>query len=251
MITSHSPAFLNVDGEARFIEVRRTAAGHSDLQPFLPVEVNAYSDLARDIGLDRGELLTNTRVLLFVEGRHDQVVLEEIFAARFHRAGIVVVPIGGTARHPQIVEHEVLIRFTTALVAVVFDKLSAASVQRRLDDPAFREEAMRGLHGKNEPQAMAALLHNAATRKRKVQPFPLPVDDIFDALDDEIITGQFPEFPGHAEARRAFAATKHKNRKLFYEERYGVVNGTATYKRLGAVTYQSDRISEPLRYLAD
>jgi hypothetical protein len=181
-------------------------------------------------------------VLAFVEGRHDQVVLEELFKIALHHAGVVLVPIAGVGRHPQIVEHEVLIRFTRARLAVIFDKLDAGTITRLTDDAEFRAESLRARQ--TELQAMASLLHKAIENGREVRPLPLPVGDIFDALDEEILVDQHPKFPGHAAANAEWEAARKRfpNRKSFYAERFGVPNEIATYRTTAALMKSFDRI---------
>jgi hypothetical protein len=249
VIATHAHAFLNAGAGAAFVEVRREHDGGSRMVPFAPEEISAYSEIAREVGLDRGELLTSVRVLVFVEGRHDQAVLDELFKVPFHHAGVLVVPIAGVGRHAQIVEHEVLVRFTRARLAVVFDKLDADTVMRLLGDPEFRQNSLRARQ--TELQAMASLLHNAAANARTVQPLPLPADDIFDLLDAEIVVDQFPKFPGHEAANAAWLAARKRtpNRKVFYAEQYGIPNEVATYRRIAALMRSLDRIPSILREL--
>jgi hypothetical protein len=96
---------------------------------------------------------------------------------------------------------------------------------------------------------MASLLQNAVRNGRQVTPLALPVDDIFDALDEDIIRDQYPSFPGHAAANAAWEADRKRspNRKSFYEQKYGVPNSEETYRSLAALMRSLDRISEPLR----
>jgi hypothetical protein len=250
VVATHSPAFLNIGANSHFVEVRRPPAGHSQLRPFLPADLTAYSELAVEVGLDRGELLGSCKVLLFVEGRHDQAVLEELFGRRFHRAGIVVVPLMGAGRHLQIVEHEVLIRITRAVLAVVFDKLSEDTIWRLLNDPVFREDSLSS--NSTELQAMASLLKNADKNERLVQPLSLPLDDIFDAIHEDVIRDQFSAYPGHEAARAAYGALPKgsPNRKKFYESAYGIPDRVATYTQLGSLMRDLNLVSTELLALA-
>jgi energy-coupling factor transporter ATP-binding protein EcfA2 len=251
VIATHSAAFLNIGQESTFVELRRSNSKTSELQPFTPEDLTAYSGMARRLGFDRGELLATCRVLLFVEGRHDQAVLENAFREHFHEAGIVVVPLMGAGKHIQIVEHEVLARFTRASLAVVFDKLDADTVHRLLNDRVFRDETAR--KGPTERQAMAALLKNAADHHLHVEPFPLPVEDIFDAIDEHVIRDHFPQFPGHEEAHKTWADLPEgrQRRKRFYEENYGIPDRVETYIELATLMHDLHRITPVLRTLAD
>jgi hypothetical protein len=248
LIATHAHAFLSVGSGPSFVEVRREG-GKSQLAPFEAHELTAYSEIAKDIGWDRGELLTSVRVLAFVEGQHDRAVLEELFNLPFHHAGVVLVPIAGVGRHPQIVEHDVLIRFTRATIAVVFDKLERETIARMQTDENFRQESLRSRQ--TELQAMASLLHRAAENQRDVHPMALPVPDIFDALDEDVLRDQFPDFPGHESGNAAWEREKAKipNRKLFYQERYGVPNAIDTYRKVAALMRSLDRIPEELQEL--
>ncbi len=98
---------------------------------------------------------------------------------------------------------------------------------------------------------MASLLHKAAENQREVHPIALPVPDIFDALDEEILRDQFPKFPGHEEANSAWESEKAKvpNRKIFYHERYGIPNSIDTYRKVAALMRSFDRIAPELREL--
>jgi predicted ATPase len=248
LIATHAHAFLNVGAGPTFVEVRRQG-GKSKLAPFEAHELTAYSEIAKDIGWDRGELLTSVRVLAFVEGQHDRAVLEELFSLPFHHAGVVLVPIAGVGRHAQIVEHDVLIRFTRATIAVVFDKLDRKTIARLQADDTFRRESLRSRQ--TELQAMASLLHKAAENERDVHPVALPVPDIFDALDEDMLRDQFPDFPGHAAGNEAWEREKAKipNRKVFHQERYGVPNAIDTYRKIAALMRSLDRIPEELQEL--
>ena len=142
-----------------------------------------------------------------------------------------------------------LIRFTRAAIAVVFDKLDRAVIARLQSDREFREESLRSRE--TELQAMASLLHRAAENGREVRPLALPVPDIFDALDEVILCDQYPRFPGHVDAHAAWEAEKRKipNRKIFYQDRFGIPNAVETYRKIAGVMRSLDRIPEELRDL--
>jgi hypothetical protein len=66
--------------------------------PIDPDAMHASDDVARELGFDRGELLTNVRMLLFVEGLSDEVVLKVLYGPDLRRAGALVVPIHGVMK---------------------------------------------------------------------------------------------------------------------------------------------------------
>ena len=77
------------------------------------------------MGYDRGELLSSLALILFVEGEADRQVLDELFGAELHRAGVGMIPIHGAARNQQkgVIDAEVLLRFTSTRCALLLDNL--------------------------------------------------------------------------------------------------------------------------------
>lgn len=54
-----------------------------------PFDIKATDEIASDLGLDRGELLSLYRVILFVEGATDVAVLEHLFQQRIRDIGLL------------------------------------------------------------------------------------------------------------------------------------------------------------------
>jgi energy-coupling factor transporter ATP-binding protein EcfA2 len=227
VIATHAAAFINSGVGARLTYARRPAGGTTELTSIPAGRLAALDREAADLGLDRGELLAMTSVLLFVEGRSDQKVLEELYAERLAHAGITVVPMHGASRAVGIAEAETLLRFTTARVAVWLDNVPPDVLRRLKSDPAFTAEVKSNTARKygSEEKTMADLILTARRHGRQVEPLPHPGIDVFDLLDEEAIRAHHPAFPGHAEARRRATAERERSGtkwKPYYAEAFGV-----------------------------
>ena len=218
MIATHSPAFLNAGQECRFVEVTRTNSA-SELRSFSPGKLRAYSKMARRLGFDRGELLATRRVLLFVEGRADQAVLEALFPQQLATVGICVVPMHTASRASGVADSELLTEFVAAKVAIWLDHVHEDLVRglgrvagfgnlvyhfRNYKLRDFGCEDRQGRNSRlftNEEGYAASLTMAAARNHRDIELLPHPGKDIVDLLDDAVMRDLYPNFPGHSEAR--------------------------------------------------
>jgi hypothetical protein len=81
---------------------------------------------------------------------------------------------------------------------------------------------------------VAQLVLNAKGHHTVLRPFPQPADDIFDLLDPGILAAEFPMFPGHTQTQAEWLESKKRvpNRKVFYEQRYGIPRTEDAYARV-------------------
>jgi AAA domain, putative AbiEii toxin, Type IV TA system len=225
VVATHAVPFLNLAGDVSYAYVRRTAKGNSELEAFDPELLTALTQAASELGFNRGELLSSIRVLLFVEGPADQKVLEALFLKRLYAAGIAVFPLhGAVGAEAQILDANVLLRYTTAIVAVALDDLSAAETLRLQTDDAYLNQSLKAK--KLTLKEMAKLIKTAKLHGRHIEAYGIPGYDIFDLLDEGVLTTLYPEFPGHKEAAAEHA--KHGGklaRKTFYRKRYKIPQG--------------------------
>lgn len=250
IVVSHAVAFLGAGERTRYVLAER-GAERASLRAFSPDELTAMTDIAQSLGLDHGELLGMTKLLLFVEGQGDRAVLEALFGSRLRRAGIVVVPISGTKNHPVIVEGDVLLRYCAHRAAVVFDKLNAACVGRLRRDRAFRRE----VYGKasTECKNMVQLLDAADRVERVLTPLPLEAPDMFDLLDDEVLRELFPSWPGHAEAQLAYGLERPRDKSYWKHLRdgYGAGKEVATLAAAAVRMRELGRVPTVLEALVE
>jgi AAA domain, putative AbiEii toxin, Type IV TA system len=227
IISSHSAAFLNLARDTSFVFSRREEHG-SSVHPIDAIHITALSEVAAALGLNRGELLTNISIVLFVEGMADRQVIESIFRRELHDLGVMVVPLHSVGRHGQIVDSDVLTRVTTAHPVACFDRLGADELHRLMMDDAYQRESLRSR--KTELQNMASLLQRIRQAGRTLTPLGIPEDDIFFVLDENVLKEKFSGFPGHEEAQREWKASKSKEKwKSYYDRTYGIDPGVETY----------------------
>ena len=226
---THSIPFMNVKGgyRARYSYLARTgeADAKSVLTEFQPDQLAATDLIAQEIGLNRGELLTMTRLLLWVEGPMDEAVLDGYFGSQgLRERGISVLLLQG-ARHTARILEASLLRFTDAEVAVWLDKISPDFAARLLEDPTWAKEQTHAAKT-DEEMHLAKLACEAEKLGRTIHPISAhpPADDVFDLLDEEVIRDEWPEFPGHAAALEAFrnAELPASSRKNFYGSKFSV-----------------------------
>lgn len=75
------------------------------------------------LGLRPSDLLGITRVVLLVEGHHDQLVLKELIGDRLRRTNTYILPLGGGSRLEGAVDSDILFDFTDAHVIGLLDNL--------------------------------------------------------------------------------------------------------------------------------
>ena len=107
LVATHSPALL--DSAAR--QVHRVLVTREDELTTLRELTGALDqELARvseSLGISAGELLLMTRLVLFLEGPHDQMILEEWFGQDLRAAGVRVYPVHGADNMPGLAESEI------------------------------------------------------------------------------------------------------------------------------------------------
>ena len=239
IVATHSVPFLDIGSGGTLLHVRRSGSGRTKVSPIVGGSLRALDDAALDLGLDRGELLASTAVLLFVEGRADQRILEALFGSRLRAAGVTVVPIHGANRAVGLVEAETLLRFTSARVAVWLDNVPADVLNRMRVDPEFAATVKSNNQKKygSEEKTMADLLLTARALGRQIEPLPHPGADVFDLLDEATIRQAHPSYPGHAvaaEERATQRARGNSDWKGRYRKLYGVDFGAQALGELRA-----------------
>jgi hypothetical protein len=203
------------------------------LQVFDAAQLDALSELPAEMGYDRGELVSAVGLWLVVEGETDQVVLDTLYGDELRRAGIEVVPLHGTANWQLLLDADALWRFTIAPVAVMFDGISAARVEELAKMPAADLDAFaRSGAQRNEERDLANLLKAGRNLGRQIHPVPNEGSDIFQLLDENAIRTEFGDYPGHADAQKAWEKHKKGTRDAFMKRKYEVVKAP---DRFGAI----------------
>ena len=95
LAASHSPMLLDTDSPlaARVLVLSRD--GGTELHAVTGTADNSLAETAGELGITKGDLLLMTRLVLFVEGIHDVIILSEWFSSDLRDAGIRVFPVHG------------------------------------------------------------------------------------------------------------------------------------------------------------
>lgn len=225
IVTTHSPAFL-AEADA-LLYVERQATGVATVRPVDPEAFSALDGAAMELGLDRGELLAGVGAFLFVEGPSDRLVLEGLYGPRLRREGVAVFVLHGIKQAQGVLDAQILMRFTSAKVAVLVDGLAHEVVERAQRDPAYRAKLRRS--PKIEESAIAKLLDAADVHGREVVVFSIPdKKDIFFTLDEQAIRSVFPKYPGHQLFDAAYKRDQKNGEhyKAFRERKFDIPKAT-------------------------
>lgn len=125
---THTPALLN-EPTATVHEVRpREHALAGVVQPLGSVQLES---LAR-LGLQPSDLLNRYRVVMLVEGHHEKLVFEQLFADELDR--VLLIPLRGGKNLEPTAESQFLFDHTGAHVLTVLDNLPPALVDQVWED---------------------------------------------------------------------------------------------------------------------
>ncbi len=228
VVATHSTAFMDVPGDTRVYELIRS--GNSTAISAINVaELTPHAGLAREMGLDRGELLSRWRAFLFVEGLADVAVIEEFFKERLERSRIRVLPVHGHRHHAGLLDMFILAEATAAPIVALLDGISENEI-KRLRTADARERAA-AIADPGEIGTAAKIIDLAVKNERNIDILTVEVPDILDLLHQDVIrrisARTSPrQFPGHRAARDAFAQTQGSRNaaayKRFLETTYGV-----------------------------
>ena len=172
VVATHSTALLDCPTEI----INRVHVQRSELGTKLQLMTgNLADELARvsdEFGLTKGELLLLTRLALFVEGQHDELILHEWFGEALRSAGIRVFPVRGVDNLHGLATSEVISALGIQ-IATLSDDTSVASAIAQI--PRTRGE-----------RAVAKLLAEAQRAEVSVHAVGLYKPDILFYLDETI-----------------------------------------------------------------
>lgn len=179
VVATHSARFLQRPGWDHHRLKRRKGAtrlSHYDARDRSTVEF-----VAHELGLTAAELLVNTNGLLFVEGRHDELILEAFFATQLESAGVRTIPFRGTENMMSIASMELVTNiFTDLAVGVMVDNVRWS----QLKADAFRLSA--------EERSVRQFVQALEAQDRPIQVIPLAEPDIIVYLAEPAVRREFP-----------------------------------------------------------
>ncbi len=260
LVATHAPAFMALGDGVQYLRVSREPDERVTIQTVDPRALDATSDVAVELGLDRGELLGLHRVVLFVEGSTDAAVLEHLLPDRLRETGVLVCPLHGVAGVRAVPTAQILFRVLRVPFAVLVDNDPDGDVRglwRR------STEDLRGLSGKrraSEVVHVARMLAAARDEDVEVHPFSIRSKDILSFLAPEAVaqavelTGRVPEEPwpglgiALAEHGKSSAEVKFDD---FILDRYGVAKDPQLFERAADETRRAGRVPDEAHDLMD
>jgi len=196
LVATHSTALLDSTSElVHRVLVLRTEEG-TQLRRMTGALGDELGRVSDQLGLTRGELLLMTRLALFVEGAHDQIILTEWFAGELAAAGIRVFSLRGVDNLIMLVESEIIAALDIRM----------ATLSDRTSIPRVRSGKLKS-RGDRE---IARLLHETMTAGIEVKSVGLDRADILHYLDDQVCQQAAAHFPGWetAMAEHAHSGTR-------------------------------------------
>ncbi|WP_169738309.1 AAA family ATPase [Patulibacter minatonensis] len=232
VLATHSTTFLELDPSiATFNRVSRPRGEPSRVTSFAPTSLSRSDDLAREMGLTRGELLTLQRGFILVEGPTDVAFLQGYAGPRLRRLGLVVVAMhgGAKAKHAPNALLQGALAFTDAPVVLLLDGFDTELLQGR---DGSRAAGVDGGDQRSRPAELTwaeQALRTAREAGVRLEARGIGVKDIFHLTDDDTVralrtgkaTARTKRFPGHEEAMR-LADDRGVPWKALYRDRWGI-----------------------------
>jgi energy-coupling factor transporter ATP-binding protein EcfA2 len=189
VVATHALAFIDLP-DARIYELARDGM-RSTIQPLDPAQLTPYTELARAIGFDRGELLARWRAFVLAD-RAVVAVLEELCADRLERGWVKLIAtdlVGGPAGRGSgaagLAELSILWQLTTAPVIVLAVSASPAEIGQLLGGDA-RERAEAAARSP-ELRALGEAVELAVRSEQRIEVLTLGQADVLELLDSEAI----------------------------------------------------------------
>jgi hypothetical protein len=238
LLATHGTPFLalpNDQDPLLYVYAERTGKG-TVCKPFDADEINKLDRIVSELGFDRGELLTTVSLFLIVEGIHDLLVLDRVFG-ELRAARIALLPLDGLSNYKAVLDSDALWRYTTAEVALSTDKFEPDLLREVIGDPKKAKE-LRKADAPEETKMLGKLIGNAERNGKRIYLLGHRGADLIDVLDEAIVKGEFPGYPGHEEAQRLWSQELESGanagqRKGFYERHFKIPTQVDAYARLG------------------
>lgn len=188
VVATHHPLLFNLRGPSVQKHVVLRDQSESISKPWNPASEELVAELANQIGLTAGDLFMMSRFVLFVEGPHDLVILEEFYGDLLRGCAVRLVPLHGA--------HNISLLATSEIVWQMGIPIGV------LTDGTNIERIMEGKRSNHIEKLVDRMLRECKVENREVAAFGLELDDILFYLDDDI-TATFAKkvFPGWHDAQ--------------------------------------------------
>lgn len=183
VVATHHPSLFDLRGPSVQKHVVLRNQRTSVCERWNPASEELVAQLAHQIGLTPGDLFMMSRFVLFVEGPHDVVILEEFFGDFLKGCMIRLVPLRGAYNISLLATSEIVWQMGIPIGV--------------LTDGTNTERVMRGESSNHVENLVERMLRECRAEKRDVATFGLELDDILFYLDDEVTaTFAIEAFPG-------------------------------------------------------
>jgi hypothetical protein len=230
LAATHSPMLLDTGSHEATRVLVLPRDGGTELRPVAGTMDDDLAEAAEELGITKGDLLLMTRLVVFVEGPHDVIMLSQWFGAELRDAGIRVFPAHGGDNFQELV--------TTKPGLVGSEIIAALGIRMAVisDKSPTRVEP-----------AVSRLLREAKQAGVEVTAVDLSEDDILFYLDEQVCRKYAPDFPGWHVARNAAARDRSaRNWKRWVSERYGLDLSLDNIRRLATECKRQGLISPEL-----
>lgn len=237
IVATHSNMFLTIDDPLGEVVLGQRGNWASNFKRLERRSVAALRSAAPELGLSGAEILGRARLFLFVEGPHDQAVLDEFIGDDLANHGVIVLPMHGTKSGlTGLVESELIAELEIPIGS--------------LTDETSPENLSGGTPRTRTERAIDRLRQEARAAGREVHTFGLRRRDIVDYLDDAVCAAAAPGFPGWESAADAWkAAGRTEPFKKWVTARYGLRLDRQSVRDLARSTKDADKVPKEFQRL--
>ena len=230
IVATHDTSFLELSNESATVLLGRREDGATSFRKLNPRSLKSLRAASQDLGLSTAQLLGFTRLILFVEGPHDEIVLNEFVGEELESHGVVVVPMHGTRESlTGLADSEVV--FALGVQVGV------------LTDDTYPEQLKSRTGKTGTEKAVVRLIQEAEAAGREIHAFGLRRKDILNYLDDEVCREAAPSFPGWTDAVAAWhSASTSVPIKTWLRNTYDLRLDRKSVRSLAAATKKADMV---------
>jgi hypothetical protein len=254
---THSPALI-ADSSVNLIHLAPTGSGlvsiTSHIGGYAGSRDLSPSQIASELGITLSDLLSLLKVVVLVEGAHDELVVESMCPEIAQQADVRMLTLGGTKGIPGIAKSTFLIHMTDAQIVVATDnarqawlkEVEARVIDRRNRGLNWRRELRdaRDARATPEERLLLELLGSAieTNQESRVHYFGFSKPDIVKFMDPELICGD--RFSTWSDVDQAFLSETGR-------QRFGSGDGEAIKKWVisHGGRYHTDGIAQALKEL--